>query len=72
MAVSLEEKALAVVSIDLWEEEEGAFWEPEPVTKMHYQVTLEDGRQVGIFRNYKTGSWYRAENRSSGDTGRLG
>ena len=21
-------------------------WEPEPVTKMHYQVTLKDGRQV--------------------------
>ncbi len=23
---------------------------------MHYQVTLEDGRQVGIIRNMKTGS----------------
>ena len=31
---------------------------PEPVWKMHYQVTLEDGQQVGIFRNMKTGSWY--------------
>ena len=27
--------------------------------KMHYQVTLEYGRQVGTFRNMKTGSWYR-------------
>jgi len=26
--------------------------------KMHYQVTLEDGRQVGIFMSMKTGSWY--------------
>ena len=53
LAVSLEGKPLAVVSIDHWEE--GAFWEPEPVTKMHYWVTLEDGRELGIFRNYKTG-----------------
>jgi hypothetical protein len=30
------------------------------VWKMHYQVTLVDGRELGIFRNYKTGSWYRA------------
>ena len=36
------------------------WWEPEAVWKMHYQVTLEDGRESGIFRNYKTGSWYRA------------
>ena len=25
-------------------EEESEWWEPEPVFKMHYQVTLEDGR----------------------------
>ena len=49
-AVSLEGKTLAVESIDDRVEEEGAFWEPEPVTKMHYRVALEDGRQVGIFR----------------------
>jgi len=34
------------------------WWEPEPVFKMHYQVTLEDGRELGMFRNMKTGSWY--------------
>ena len=28
------------------------------VFKMHYQVTVEDRRQVEIFRNMKTGSWY--------------
>ena len=37
------------------------WWEPEPVFKMHYQVTLEDGRQVAVFRNMKTGSWYEAQ-----------
>lgn len=60
LAVSLEGKILAVVSIDNWEEEEAEWWEPEPVFKMHYQVTLEDGQQLRIFRNMKTGSWYRA------------
>ena len=42
-------------------EEEGEWWEPEPVTKMHYRVTLEDGREMAIFRNNKTGSWYESE-----------
>jgi hypothetical protein len=39
--------------------EEGDWWENELVYKMHYQVTLEDWQELGIFRNYKTGSWYR-------------
>jgi len=57
VAVSPEGKTLAVVSIDEPVEGEPKWWEPEPVSKMHYQVTLEDGRQVGIFRNMKTASW---------------
>ena len=57
VSVSLEGKTLAVVSIDGRAEEEAEWWEPEPVYKMHYQVTLEDGRELGIFKNMKTGSW---------------
>lgn len=60
MAVSLEGRTLAVESIDDRVEEEAEWWEPEEVWKMHYQVTLVDGQQVAIFRNMKTGSWYRA------------
>jgi hypothetical protein len=60
LTVSLDGKTLAVVAIDERVEEEVEWWEPEPVFKMHYQVTLEDGQQVEIFRNMKTGSWYRA------------
>ena len=60
IGVVLEAKPLEVASIDERVEEEGAFWEPEEVWKMHYQVTLEDGQQVAIFRNMKTGGWYRA------------
>ena len=44
------------------EEEEGEWWEPEPLFSMHYQVTLEDGQQVTIFRNMNTGGWYELEN----------
>ena len=61
LAVSLEGKTLAVVSIDHWEEEEAEWWEPEPVFKIHYQVTLEDGRQLGIVRNIKTGGWFKSQ-----------
>ena len=43
-SVSLEGMTLVVVSIDDRVEEESEWWEPEPVFKMHYQVTLEDGR----------------------------
>ena len=55
----MEGKTLAVVSIDHWLEEEAEWWEPEPVTRMHYRATSEDERQVAAFRNMKTGSWYR-------------
>ena len=61
LAVSVEGKVLEVVSIDERVEEEAEWWEPEPLYRMHYQVTLEDGQQVTIFRNMKTGSWYRLE-----------
>ncbi len=36
------------------------WWEPEPVFKMHYRVTMEDGRELWIFRKYETGGWYQA------------
>ena len=68
-AISLEGKVLEVVSIDERVEEEAEWWEPEPVFKMHYQVTLEDGRQVTIFRNMKTGGWYEIEKSPAAGTG---
>ena len=61
LAVSVEGKVLDVVSIDERVEEEAEWWEPEPMFKMHYQVTLEDGQRVTLFRNMKTGAWYQIE-----------
>ena len=42
------------MSADERVEEEAEWWEPEPLCTMHYQVTLDDGRQLAIFRNMKT------------------
>jgi len=61
LAVSVEGNTLEVVSVDERVEEEAEWWEPEPLFKMHYQVMLEDGRQLAIFRNMKTGAWYRQD-----------
>jgi hypothetical protein len=60
VAMSLDWKTLAVVSIEKRLEEEGASWDPEQVWNIHYEVTLEDGRDVAIFRNMKTGGRYGA------------
>ena len=60
IGIVLEGKTLEVMSIDERVEEDSEWWENEPVYKMHYRVTLEDGRELAIFRNNKTGSWYLA------------
>jgi len=58
VAVSLEGKTRKVASIDERMEEESEWWEHAPVYKMHYQVWLEDGQQLAVFRNMKQGGWY--------------
>ena len=57
VAISLEGKTLEVVSIYHRVEEKAECWEPEPVFRMHYRVTLaDDRRQVAFLRNMKKGS----------------
>ena len=46
-------------------EEDSEWGENDPVYKMHYRITLEDGREMAIFRINKTGSWYKADTNSS-------
>lgn len=59
VAVTLESNLQEVVSVDeRWEDVED-WWKDDPVVKMHYQVTLEDGRQLTLFRNVITGGWYQ-------------
>ena len=59
MAVTLLGKPLAVECIeDRWKDEED--WRKDnPVVKMHYQVSLGDGRQLTLFRNVVTEEWYQ-------------
>ena len=64
-SVSLEGMTLVVVSIDDRVEEESEWRENKPVYKMHYRITLENGREMAIFRINKTGSWYKADTNSS-------
>jgi len=60
LSVHHQSELSGVLSIDDRVEEWAERWEPEPVWKTHYLVTLEDGRRLVIVRNMKTGGWYRA------------
>ena len=62
LAELLEGKVLELVSIAERVEEEAKWWDSEPLFRMHYQITLEDGQQVAVIRNMKPGGWYRPEN----------
>ena len=50
---------LRVTSIDHQWQDDAEPWERKPVAKLHYQVTLEDGRRMTVFRNMEHGGWYR-------------
>ena len=54
LVVTFEGQTLAVESIDERVEEEAEWWEPEPLFKMHYRVTLENGRG-GDLQGYEDG-----------------
>ena len=59
VAVTLLGELLAVGSIEeRWEDVED-WWKDNPMVKLHYQVSLGDGRQLTLFRNVVTGGWYR-------------
>jgi len=60
LVVTVDGESLAVESIDDRSEDEEAWWQDDPVVRMNYQVTLEDGRRLTIFRNMMHGEWYRA------------
>lgn len=44
-----------VVSIDeRWEDEE-SWWQDDPVVRVTYQISLENGQELTIFKNMLTG-----------------
>ena len=50
---------LRVDSIDQQWQDDAEPWERKPVSKLHYRVTLEDGRRLTLFQNMEHGGWYR-------------
>ena len=35
------------------------WWRKRPIVRMYYQVNLENGRQITVFRDMLDGAWYR-------------
>ena len=50
---------MAVASIDEWWEDEEDRWKDIPVVRVTYQITLEEGQQLSIFKYMQHGGWYR-------------
>jgi hypothetical protein len=52
-------KMLKVVSVeDRWRIDD-EWWREQPISRMYFECTLEDGRQLTVFQDLLTGGWYR-------------
>jgi hypothetical protein len=50
---------LKVVSVeDRWRIDD-EWWREQPISRMYFECTLEDGRQLTVFQDLLTGGWYR-------------
>ncbi len=59
LALTLRGRRLKVASIEeLWEIGD-QWWREKPIARMYYQIAIEDGRRVTIFRDLADGCWYR-------------
>ena len=61
VAVTLYGVSVQAESIEERWEDAGDWWRDDPVVRVTYQVTLEDGQQLTVFRNMLTGGWYRQD-----------
>jgi len=57
--VKVQGQELRVDSIDRQWQVDAEPWERKPVAKVHYLITLEDGRHLSIFKNMEHGGWYQ-------------
>lgn len=58
-AVRLQGRWWRVVAIDdLWNVDE-EWWRDQPVVRMYYEVRIEAGRRLAIFRDLAGGGWYQ-------------
>ena len=59
VAVTLFGEQLEVESIEeRWDDEED-WWKDNPLVRVIYLVTLENGKELTIFKNMLHGGWYR-------------
>ncbi len=59
IAVLLGSNRLAVSSIeDVWRIEE-EWWRDMPITRTYFEVLLEDGRRVTVFRDAMNNEWHQ-------------
>jgi hypothetical protein len=49
---------LQVDFIDQEWQDDAETWEHKPVNRVHYRVTLENGRSLEVFKNMDHGGWY--------------
>ena len=49
---------MGVDSIDQQWQDDAEPWEHKPVNRVHYRVTLENGRSLEVFKNMDHGGWY--------------
>ena len=54
--VTFEGRELMVETIDQQWRIDAETWEHKPVNRIHYRVTLEDGRSLEVFKNMDHGS----------------
>jgi hypothetical protein len=59
VSITLRRRTLAVASVEeVWEVLD-EWWRASPVARRYYQVRLEDGTALTVFRDLLTGLWYR-------------
>ena len=57
--LTLRRRRLGVSSVeDMWEITD-EWWRTEPIARRYYDVTLDDGRPITVFRDLVNGDWYR-------------
>jgi hypothetical protein len=59
ISIKIKRRWLKVVSIDDLCNVDEEWWRERPVVRMYYRVSVEDGRQITIFRDLVDGAWYR-------------
>ncbi len=52
-------KGIKVVSVeDCWRIDE-EWWREKPISRLYFEVLLEDGRRMTVFKDLLQGAWYR-------------